>query len=179
MRLVSCHNVVRFFFLCIFVFLVLLSAVDHCFSNPCSNNGTCHNALHGYNCSCPKGFAGSFCEEGSSVQFLGGREGVVTKTNHDKFSRKLPCILFDFYWVRFYGSSCALDFGTPRCDWVVLSYRPILRIHHLLAGAGESISMPVSKVDKGVRIVSNHRTKYHTALSLASSYKIYVQQMEK
>ena len=43
----------------------LSTAVDHCFSNPCANNGTCNNSLHGYRCSCPEGFTGSLCEEGN------------------------------------------------------------------------------------------------------------------
>ena len=43
----------------------LSTAVDHCFSNPCANNGTCNNSLHGYRCSCPEGFTGSLCEKGN------------------------------------------------------------------------------------------------------------------
>ena len=53
------------------VFLSSLStAVDHCFSNPCANNGTCNNSLHGYRCSCPEGFTGSLCEEGKKTVCL-------------------------------------------------------------------------------------------------------------
>ena len=53
------------------VFLSSLStAVDHCFSNPCANNGTCNNSLHGYRCSCPEGFTGSLCEEGKTTVCL-------------------------------------------------------------------------------------------------------------
>ena len=45
----------------------LSTAVDHCFSNPCANNGTCNNSLHSYRCSCPEGFTGSLCEEGKET----------------------------------------------------------------------------------------------------------------
>ena len=48
----------------------LSTAVDHCFSNPCANNGTCNNSLHGYRCSCPEGFTGSLCEEGKTTVCL-------------------------------------------------------------------------------------------------------------
>ena len=48
----------------------LSTAVDHCFSNPCANNGTCNNSLHGYQCSCPEGFTGSLCEEGKTTVCL-------------------------------------------------------------------------------------------------------------
>ena len=48
----------------------LSTAVDHCFSSPCANNGTCNNSLHGYRCSCPEGFAGSLCEEGKTTVCL-------------------------------------------------------------------------------------------------------------
>ena len=51
------------------------TAVDHCFSNPCANNGTCNNSLHGYRCSCPEGFTGSLCEEGKTTVCL----FIVTK----------------------------------------------------------------------------------------------------
>ncbi|XP_078342465.1 uncharacterized protein LOC144628269 isoform X2 [Oculina patagonica] len=42
---------------------MICEAVDHCFSSPCLNNGTCHNSLHGYQCSCSDGFTGTHCEE--------------------------------------------------------------------------------------------------------------------
>ena len=51
------------------LYLRFFTAVDHCFSNPCANNGTCHNSLHGYQCSCIDGFTGSDCEEGKTDGF--------------------------------------------------------------------------------------------------------------
>ena len=54
----------------LFLNLFSFTAVDHCHSNPCENNGTCHNSLHGYQCSCPGGFHGTDCEEGNKRFFL-------------------------------------------------------------------------------------------------------------
>ena len=66
----------------------LSTAVDHCFSNPCANNGTCNNSLHGYRCSCPEGFTGSRCEEGKTAVCL----FVFTKMIQKK--RKILELLF-------------------------------------------------------------------------------------
>ena len=47
------------------VFCMLsISAVDHCFSNPCRNNRSCINMLDGYHCDCGSDFTGVNCEEG-------------------------------------------------------------------------------------------------------------------
>ena len=55
----------------LFFYFILSTAADHCCRNPCANNGTCYNSLHGYHCSCPEGFTGSFCEEGKITQITG------------------------------------------------------------------------------------------------------------
>lgn len=38
--------------------------MDHCFNDPCLNNGTCINSADGYRCNCPAGFKKSNCEGG-------------------------------------------------------------------------------------------------------------------
>ena len=39
-----------------------VSAVDHCYSNPCKNSGTCQNLTDSYRCQCATGFTGANCE---------------------------------------------------------------------------------------------------------------------
>ena len=72
----------------------LSTAVDHCFSNPCANNGTCNNSLHGYRCSCPEGFTGSLCEEGKTTDCL----FVFTKMMEKK--REILKLLFIMLMLR-------------------------------------------------------------------------------
>ena len=45
---------------------MLSNFTDECESDPCQNNGTCFDYLEYYNCTCPEGFTGEFCEEGIS-----------------------------------------------------------------------------------------------------------------
>jgi hypothetical protein len=37
--------------------------VDDCDPNPCLNHGKCVDGVDSYVCKCPKGFAGTNCEE--------------------------------------------------------------------------------------------------------------------
>lgn len=36
--------------------------IDECAPKPCQNNGSCTDAINGYNCSCLPGFAGKNCD---------------------------------------------------------------------------------------------------------------------
>ena len=38
------------------------AAKDHCFGNPCLNNGTCQSNPENYTCSCPPSYTGKSCE---------------------------------------------------------------------------------------------------------------------
>ena len=49
-----------FSFLSLFLFLSLVA--NHCYDSPCKNNGTCHNQLENYTCSCVEEFTGQNCE---------------------------------------------------------------------------------------------------------------------
>lgn len=36
--------------------------MNECASNPCHNNGTCHDRANSYTCSCKAGYTGVNCE---------------------------------------------------------------------------------------------------------------------
>ena len=36
--------------------------MDHCYDSPCRNNGTCHNHLDNYTCTCLEEYSGKDCE---------------------------------------------------------------------------------------------------------------------
>lgn len=50
-------------------------AVDHCYSNPCNNGGTCESLMDSYECACPSGYTGVNCEMGrcTSVKWVGAQ----------------------------------------------------------------------------------------------------------
>ena len=39
--------------------------IDECVSNPCLNEGTCGDEIGGYSCTCPQGFSGPTCDQGT------------------------------------------------------------------------------------------------------------------
>jgi hypothetical protein len=43
------------------------SDVDDCNPNPCLNHGKCVDGVDSYFCKCPRGFAGTNCEEGKEL----------------------------------------------------------------------------------------------------------------
>ena len=47
------------------------TATAQCNSVTCLNNGTCLNLLTGgFNCSCPSGYAGTFCQNGEILHLM-------------------------------------------------------------------------------------------------------------
>lgn len=45
-------------------FFFTFSEVDHCYSNPCHNGGTCQSLTDSYICGCQSGFTGQDCQIG-------------------------------------------------------------------------------------------------------------------
>ena len=54
-----------FFFSSYFFFVIV---EDHCYSQPCLNNGSCENSANGYQCKCVMGFQGHNCQ-GEGIKF--------------------------------------------------------------------------------------------------------------
>ena len=42
---------------------MLYTDVDECETSPCQNQGACTNTPGGFNCGCPRGLEGVFCED--------------------------------------------------------------------------------------------------------------------
>ena len=64
----SCLRIMgNFCFFCFFVF-VFVVVEDHCYSQPCLNNGSCENSANGYQCKCVMGFQGHNCQ-GEGINF--------------------------------------------------------------------------------------------------------------
>jgi len=41
--------------------------IDECTSNPCQNAARCMDLVNGYDCICPIGYTGTYCEISESV----------------------------------------------------------------------------------------------------------------
>ena len=44
--------------------IIFLPDIDECASSPCENSGICIDEEDGYQCDCPSGFIGTWCEIG-------------------------------------------------------------------------------------------------------------------
>ena len=63
------------------VFLCCFADFDECMSSPCANNGTCHDALNSYTCSCHRAWTGVNCTEGKPINWLPLEDvAVISKT---------------------------------------------------------------------------------------------------
>ena len=57
---------------CFYLFILFYVIVqEHCYSQPCLNNGSCVNSADGYQCACVTGFQGQNCQgEGINLLFV-------------------------------------------------------------------------------------------------------------
>ena len=55
---------------CFYLFILFYFIVEeHCYSQPCLNNGSCVNFADGYQCACVTGFQGQNCQ-GEGINLL-------------------------------------------------------------------------------------------------------------
>ena len=61
----------KLFSVCLFIVLIcessLFSDINDCASSPCQNNGTCHDMVNDFNCSCVAGFTDKMCQTSESA----------------------------------------------------------------------------------------------------------------
>lgn len=86
-----------FFF---FSFFVIVE--DHCYSQPCLNNGSCENSANGYQCKCVMGFQGHNCQ-GEGIKFK-HKTSIKQEYMHQE-KRQVEIIknsygITIFYWFR-------------------------------------------------------------------------------
>ena len=50
--------------------IILLTGRDPCLVNPCRNNGTCIYVANSYECQCPEGYEGRYCQTGNMMLLI-------------------------------------------------------------------------------------------------------------
>lgn len=58
----TCLNYLIFVLFCQFNFSICVPGIDECLSRPCFNGGTCVDTDTGFNCLCPQGVTGQYCQ---------------------------------------------------------------------------------------------------------------------
>ncbi|XP_058806580.1 protein eyes shut [Phymastichus coffea] len=76
---------------------------DECWSQPCLNGGTCHDAVAAYNCSCPEGFVGLNCEQRYSQCSSQPCQNNATCSERDHAGVSCQCL------EGFSGEFCQID----------------------------------------------------------------------
>ena len=94
------------------LFLFLLSEngnIDHCYSHPCLNGGTCTDQQDGFMCSCPHLFNGTMCENDLSVYgcavnpcLFGGT--CVDETTNPDATRPYRCACTQGKWLALHSN---------------------------------------------------------------------------
>ena len=44
------------------IFLTSFVDINHCYGNPCKNNGKCTSTVHDFKCECVEGYKGLMCD---------------------------------------------------------------------------------------------------------------------
>ena len=51
----------------VILYACFVSDIHECVSNPCQNQGTCHDGVNTYSCTCTEGYTGTACDKGIIV----------------------------------------------------------------------------------------------------------------
>ena len=70
------------------------SGIDHCYDEPCKNNGSCVNSEDGYQCICSEKFTGARCEGKFNDAFLPRYLTVMKLVGHVCLGFTLKSIIF-------------------------------------------------------------------------------------
>ena len=70
------------------------SGVDHCYDEPCKNNGSCVNSEDGYQCICSDKFTGARCEGKFNDAFLPRYLTVIKLVRHVWLGFTLKSMIF-------------------------------------------------------------------------------------
>ena len=87
---------------CFFFLFFFVIVEDHCYSQPCLNNGSCENSANGYQCKCVMGFQGHNCQ-GEGIKFK-HKTSIKQEYMHQE-KRQVEIIknsygITIFYWFR-------------------------------------------------------------------------------
>ena len=70
------------------------SGIDHCYDEPCKNNGSCVNSEDGYQCICSEKFTGARCEGKFNDAFLPCYLTVMKLVGHVWLGFTLKSMIF-------------------------------------------------------------------------------------
>ena len=116
--------------LCYIIFRLL--EVDECASNPCVNNGTCHDGRGDFSCDCIPGYEGKTCAEGKLgiSLFYMTLLGIAIEINECDSD---PCFNGGVCADKFLGFSCNCSDGFEglRCETSNWYSRNLMHSSHM------------------------------------------------
>ena len=91
------------------------SEVDECASNPCVNNGTCHDGRGDFSCDCIPGYEGKTCADGENFCLVLGDFKAVLEINE---CERDPCLNGGVCADKFlaFVCNCSDGFEGERCE---------------------------------------------------------------